>query len=137
MIGNHGSCICGEVKYRLNSEILSVVNCHCNFCRSHSGAAFSTYVVLPATSLEITDGQEKLNSFDVREGKKHFCSVCGTPVFNLNKRYPGVCMIYYGTLDNAENIVPVKNVWSENKLEWVDNISTIKSVAQGVERKNA
>ena len=130
-----GTCLCGEVRYRLNSEILNVVNCHCNFCRSHSGAAFSTYAALPHASLEITHGEDSLASFEEGEGKKHFCSKCGTPLFNLNKRYPGACMIYFGTLDDAGEIKPMVNVWTENKLDWVDSVLSIPSVAQGVERK--
>jgi len=130
-----GSCICGVVKYRLNSEIMNIVNCHCNFCRSHSGAAFSTYAVLPFESFEITSGKEKLNNFKVHEGKKHFCSVCGTPIFNIVRRYPGACMVYYGTLDSANNITPRFNIWCENKLDWVDSISSIQSVEQGVGKK--
>ena len=64
-----GSCLCGEVNYNLTSEILNVVNCHCDFCRSHSGAAFSTYVALPYTSLEITHGKDKLISFRAGDRK--------------------------------------------------------------------
>lgn len=130
-----GSCLCGEVNYKLNSEILNVVNCHCNFCRSHSGTAFSTYAALPYTSFEITKGEDKLGSFQAGEGKKHFCSVCGTPIFNLNNRYPGACMIYFGTLENAKVVAPMVNIWCESKLAWVDTVSSIPSREQGVERK--
>lgn len=132
-----GSCLCGEVNYRLNSEIKKVVNCHCNFCRSHSGAAFTSYAALPYAALEITKGQEKLSSYQSGEGKKHFCSVCGTPIYNLNNKYPGASMIYLGTLAKARDITPTINVWCESKLGWVDNVSSIPSLAQGVERKNA
>lgn len=130
-----GSCLCGEVKYKLNSEIMKVVNCHCNFCRSHSGAAFSTYAALPHASLEITKGQEKLSHFPMSDGKKHFCSQCGTPIFNLNKKYPGACMVYLGTLRKARDLTPTINVWCESKLAWVDTVSSIRSLAQGVASK--
>ncbi|HFD87631.1 MAG TPA: GFA family protein [Gammaproteobacteria bacterium] len=132
-----GSCLCGEVNYELTSKIVNVVNCHCKFCRSHSGAAFSTYAALPYASLIITSGEEKLSSFKVEEGEKHFCSVCGTPIFNLNSKYPGACMVYFGTLESLGDIRPKVNVWWESKLGWVDSIASIHSVAQGVERKNA
>lgn len=135
MNSHNGSCLCGEVNYRLNSAILKVVNCHCNFCRSHSGSAFSTYAALPHASLEITKGQEKLSHFQAGDGKKHFCSMCGTPIFNLNKKYPGACMVYLGTLEKARDITPSVNVWCENKLAWVDDVSAIHSLPQGVARK--
>lgn len=134
---HNGTCLCGEVNYKLNSEIRKVVNCHCNFCRSHSGAAFSSYAALPFSSLEFTKGQEKISAFQIGNGKKHFCRVCGTPIFNINNKYPGACMVYLGTLEKARDIIPMVNVWCESKLEWVDTVSSINSLAQGVERKNA
>jgi hypothetical protein len=94
-----GACICGAVNYRLNADIRNIVNCHCNFCRAHSGAAFSTYAALPHAALEITKGADALGKYQVDDGQKHFCSHCGTPIFNLNAQYPGACMIYFGTLD--------------------------------------
>lgn len=134
---HNGSCFCGEVKYKLNSEIIKVVNCHCNFCRSHSGAAFSTYAALPFSSLELTKGQEILSSFKFCDGEKHFCRECGTPIFNINNKYPGACMVYLGTLEKARDIIPMVNVWCESKLGWVGNVSSVNSLDQGIERKNA
>lgn len=130
-----GSCFCGEVDYRLNAEIKRVVNCHCHFCRSHSGAAFSTFVVVPFDSLEIAKGKEIISAFQFENGKKHFCGACGTPIFNVNKKYPGLCMIYLGTLEKAGDITPVVNIWCESKLGWVDTLSSIHSLALGPEKK--
>jgi len=128
-----GSCLCGEVKYKLNSEIMKVVNCHCNFCRSHSGAAFSSYAALPFAALELTKGQEILSAYKFGEGEKHFCRECGTPIFNINNKYLGACMVYLGTLEKAQNVTPMVNVWNESKLGWVDEVSAIHSLDQGVE----
>ncbi|HHI92685.1 MAG TPA: GFA family protein [Gammaproteobacteria bacterium] len=132
-----GCCLCGEISYQVTSEILNVVNCHCNFCRSHSGAAFSTYAVIPFPSLAIIHGEEYLSSHEIEEGKKHFCKKCGTPVFNQNKKFPGLLMIYHGTLENRNEITPMINLWCENQLEWINRISGIPSLNKGIEEKNA
>jgi len=125
-----GQCFCGAIRYRLNSGIRNIVNCHCNFCRSHSGAAFSTYAALPYANLEIIQGQEQLRTYEVNEGKKHFCGHCGTPLFNLNNKFPGACMIYLGTLENSATLTPKLNVWCESQLDWIDQITSIHSCAQ-------
>jgi len=96
----------------------------------HSGAAFSTYAALPYADLEITQGQEQLRAYEVSEGKKHFCDHCGTPLFNLNNKYPSACMIYLGTLENAATLTPKLNVWCESQLDWIDRITSIHSCAQ-------
>jgi len=130
-----GACHCGEIRYCLNSEIPNVVNCHCDFCRSHSGAAFSTYAALPYRSLKISKGREKLSCYEKDGGKKYFCSCCGTPIFNVNRKYPGACMVYFGTLDYPRDITPMINIWCESKLEWVDDVPSIRSVDKGIERE--
>ncbi len=134
---NHqnGSCYCGGVKYQLNSGILNVVNCHCNFCRSHSGGAFATYAALPYSAFEITSGKESLRSFQTGGGKKHFWGDCGTPIFNLNDKHPGACMVYLGTLEGARGIIPKVNVWCDSKLGWIDSVSSLPSIGQGIERQ--
>ena len=130
MEGQEGSCLCGTIRYKLNSEVRSVVNCHCNFCRSHSGGAFATYAVLPLSDLELIEGEPKLSTFDAEEGKKHFCSSCGTPIFNINARYPGLCMVYFGTLAKNRDLSPRVNIWCESMLEWVDSIKSLPSFPQ-------
>lgn len=130
MKDNSGSCGCGVVQFKLNSEILNVVNCHCNMCRYHNGSSYSTYVVIPFSALEIIQGNEHVNKYVAGSAQKHFCSNCGTPLFNVNEKFPGACMIYLGTLkDNMP--VPKINVWAENKLAWVDTVADISSMAQG------
>jgi hypothetical protein len=44
-------------------------------------------------------------------------------------------MVYIGTLEKVANLVPKINIWCENKLGWIDAISSISSTDQGVERK--
>lgn len=130
MEGRKGGCLCGEIRYKLKSEIRSVVNCHCNFCRAHSGGAFATYAVLTHSDLELIEGESKLSAFEAEEGRKHFCRTCGTPIFNLNTRYPGLCMVYLGTLAENRDLLPVVNIWCEDMLAWIESIKSMPSFPQ-------
>ena len=136
MNNQSGSCFCGEVKYKFNSDILNVVNCHCAMCRSHTGSAFSTYAIFPYSACEITHGKEKLSSIDAGAGKKHFCGNCGTPIFNLNSKFPGVCIVYFGTLDDSESVHPKINIWCESQMPWINSMSTIESMNQEIGSSN-
>jgi len=117
------------LQYRLTDEIKNIVNCHCNLCRSINGSAFSTYVVVSLDALDIVNGRDKLSEYQVTEGAvKHYCSACGTPVFNSNPiRYPGLAMVYLGTLAEPASLKPAVNIYSENKLPWIDSITDIRS----------
>jgi len=128
---NSGSCGCGSVNYELNMDELNVVNCHCDMCRNHNGSSFSTYAIFPIESLDITTGSEFINKYIANGGEKHFCHKCGTPLFNVHEKYPGVRMIYLGTLNETKNITPKINVWCESKLSWIDGLASITSLPQG------
>ena len=135
MNSNKGSCYCDQVTYELESEPTLIVNCHCDFCRSHSGSAFSSYVMYPLSSFKLITGERNIAEYTMERGTKHFCNNCGTPIYNIVKKNPEGCMIYLGTLENLDKFTPRRNIWCENKLEWVFNISSIRSLEQGIGRK--
>jgi hypothetical protein len=112
------------------------VNCHCDKCKRHSGSPFSTYAVLPFKDLEICKGAEHIGEYLAGTGKKRFCKNCGTPLFNTSENYPGACMVYLGTLSAPGKLTPKVNIWCDSQLEWVNKLSEILSLPQGIVRKN-
>jgi hypothetical protein len=128
-----GSCKCGAARFTVTTDIRLVVNCHCNFCRGMNGAAFSTYAVVPRKFL-LLDSEEYVAEYQVAEGFiKHFCKRCGTPLYNLNIRYPKSCMIYLGTLENSSTLVPAANIYCESMLAWAEPIAAIKKHDKGMD----
>ncbi|WP_343210975.1 GFA family protein [Alteromonas lipotrueiana] len=126
-----GSCNCKSISFTSNQEIKAVVNCHCNLCRKMNGSSFSTYVVVPEYDFSIT-GQD-LSSFKVSENAtKHFCSRCGTPIFNTNPRLGGVIIVHLGAIDSQFEISPAVNIFCESQLEWVNKIDGLKRFEQGL-----
>ena len=61
---------------------------------------------------------------------KHWCKLCGTPLFNTNQIYPGMMMVYLGSILGCEALVPRANIYCSSKLEWVDSVATLKSYAE-------
>jgi hypothetical protein len=128
-----GSCFCNAVQFKVSGAPKAVVNCHCNFCRKHSGAAFNTYVVVAETALELTSGQDSIASFQLKENAyKHFCKHCGTPIYNKNAKYAGLSMVYLGTVSASSEIVPTANIYCESQLPWVPAIAEIRTFQQGI-----
>ncbi len=128
-----GSCYCNSVQFRLNVVPRAIVNCHCNFCRRHSGAAFSTYAVVPEAALEITAGQDSIAVFELKtDACKHFCKHCGSPIFNKNATYPGLRMVYLGGISESSNIVPTANIYCESQLAWVPGVAEIRNFVQAI-----
>jgi len=130
-----GSCHCGMVKFKLKSQPKLVVSCHCDECKKRNGSAFSTYLAVAETDLEISNGANSLKQYAIEnEGIKHFCADCGSPIFNKNYRFPGLYMVFYGAMSDAANFQPGYNVFCESKHAWVDSIDKIPSFERLIER---
>ncbi|NMM78153.1 hypothetical protein B2J86_01975 [Acidovorax sp. SRB_14] len=113
-----GSCKCGHVKFNVAGRAVQVVACHCGLCRSMTGAAYSSYVVVREQQFSVTQGSESLTAYAVTERtRRHFCKNCGTPLFNTNpETYKGLTMLYLGTVVGHEHLAPRIHIFCENKL---------------------
>jgi len=131
----HGSCKCGLTQF-ITSEPLQVVNCHCNLCRSINGTAFSSYVVTRLAELTFNAGVKSVSAYSVTYNAiKHFCSKCGTPIYNANStKFPGLAMVYLGTLADHSNLHPGMNIHCSSKLSWLDAVSAIRSFDESPQR---
>jgi hypothetical protein len=130
-----GSCACGAVRLTAEADARRIVNCHCSMCRRMNGSAFSSYVVIPHRSLTVI-GDEQLGTYQAAPGaRKHYCSKCGTPLFNLSSRYAGACMLYLGIIEPQPADVPSLNVYCQDMLDWVERIGTIEKLQTGADDK--
>jgi hypothetical protein len=97
-----------------------------------TGAAFATVAIVAEESLEITRGEKELSAYVVSDNAtKYFCRSCGTPVFNVHKKFPGNRMLPVGALDDPAAVTPAINVYCESMLPWVKGIAELTSFDQG------
>jgi len=130
-----GACGCGAVHYKITGSIRVVVNCHCNTCRKNNGASYSTYCVVAQDDLNLIEGHGSITTYEVSGGgEKRVCAKCGSPLYNAHPRYPGMSMVYYGSLLENSSVIPSFNIYCENRVPWVESISAIKSFEQSIER---
>lgn len=116
-----GSCLCGSIKYELESDLKAVVNCHCGYCSKAHGAAFTTLLFTPLANLTITQGKELLKSYHVENlnADRCFCSECGTRLFN-SLPSSGRANVVVATLTTDETVRPLAHVNTESKCSWFE-----------------
>ncbi len=130
-----GSCGCGTINFEVKALRTNVVNCHCNSCRKMNGGSFSTYFVVSQKNFELTAGEDFLSCFSLTENaRKHFCKICGTPVFNLNLKYPRLRMVHFGTLNLPAETTPDVNIFCQSKLPWVAFDCEMMNFKQEIEK---
>ena len=114
-----GSCLCGEIKYRITGEFRCLCNCHCRSCRLATGAPYVAWGTINRDFFVITTGRlkEVVSSPGVRRG---FCGQCGTSLTYTHEKRPGEIDICLVTIDAAALLRPEYHLWVSEKLPWVD-----------------
>jgi hypothetical protein len=115
-----GSCLCGSVRYTVDTEIIHAENCHCTMCRKAHGAAFSSNALVASKTLQVL-GLEHLSSYRSSPNReKLFCSQCGSQLFIKRLDAPEGTVITLGTLDDAPRIKPSRHVFYGSKASWYE-----------------
>ena len=99
-----GGCLCGEVRYDVQSHPTRVTICHCKFCQKATGSAYLVEPFFDETDFAVTSGEAKIYEHRSEgSGKQiyiHFCDICGTKLFLTFERFPEVVGVYGGTFDD-------------------------------------
>jgi hypothetical protein len=99
-----------------------------------NGSAFSSYAVIPYNALEVFGSSDLGAYFVTSRATKHYCSRCGTPLFNLNSKYAGACMLYLGAIERGEDYSPAINAHCESMLSWLASVTSLEGYQGSVER---
>ncbi len=74
-----GTCLCGNVQFRLDGPFQMMMHCHCSRCRKHHGSAFATFVGAPAAGFEWLRGRVEIATWSAPNGyPRFFCPTCGS-----------------------------------------------------------
>jgi hypothetical protein len=86
-----GGCHCGRVRYRVTTEIASVVACNCSICMKR-GALWS---FVGTDQFELQSGEDELADYQFNKKVIHhlFCPQCGVGAFSRGKAPDGRDMI--------------------------------------------
>lgn len=116
-----GSCLCGAVRLEVAGGIDSIIHCHCSRCRKASGTAYATNGLVRADGLRILQGAEQFRSYASAPGRlRHFCGVCGSPVYSSNAADPERYRLRLGVLDSPISERPISHNFVSSSADWDD-----------------
>lgn len=116
-----GSCLCGAINVELSGSISDIIHCHCSLCRKNSGTAYATNGFINTSEFKVIDPQKKLGFFEFKPGKKrHFCTVCASPIFSSNADNPSKLRVRLGLLDSDIEERPISHNFVSSKANWDD-----------------
>jgi len=73
-----GQCFCGQVEVEVHGDPAGQGYCHCQSCRSMSGAPLRGFTLWPQDAVRVTRGQDQLKGFNkMGFSDRQHCSNCG------------------------------------------------------------
>lgn len=120
-MGLTGRCMCGAVRYELQSEPFDCGWCHCRTCQLNSGAPAMVFASVADGDLVWTQGADKVklvrsSSF----GQRAFCGECGTPFLVTVDHQPETLDFSVATLDQPDVVAPGFHIFWASKIGWFD-----------------
>jgi hypothetical protein len=127
-----GSCLCGKVRYEVRGQPLEMYFCHCRMCQKATGTAFATNMLVRAEDFAIVAGREWLKPYPSSPGEiRHFCSNCGSPVYNEAERRKEALSVRCGLLDGDPAIRPQHHIYARFKAPWFEINDDLPVIAEG------
>ncbi|MDH3685135.1 MAG: GFA family protein [Myxococcales bacterium] len=117
-----GGCICGDVRYALREDPITLYVCHCTDCQSESGASFTLSMILGEGMLEVVRGEPLEYTLQLPDGRRKgssYCGRCMTRLYGPSKRR-GLTLLSPGTLDDTSWLHPAGHIWTRSAQPWID-----------------
>ena len=108
-----GQCLCGSVEVTLQSEPSRIIACHCTSCQKASGSPASYLCIVSDSESEITKGTTKVFKEVADSGnnlERHFCDVCGSPIYSASESILGMKSIKITLLPDLPGMEVVTNI---------------------------
>lgn len=125
MTEHKGSCLCGDVQFKISGSFAGFYLCHCRYCQKDTGTAHAANVFTQGAQLSWLTGADEVTVF-ARPGSRHqksFCRLCGSALPSQQSK--DAWMIPAGSLDTALNIPPTAHIFTASKPTWDKNLEHI------------
>lgn len=115
-----GSCLCEAVTFSWDPPSLWCSHCHCSLCQRAHGAAFVTWIGMPANACTI-EGQASLRWYaSSPDSERGFCSTCGSTLFFRSARWPGELHIALANVSGEADLAPRLHTYWDSRVAWFE-----------------
>ncbi|MEJ1965976.1 MAG: GFA family protein [Gammaproteobacteria bacterium] len=129
----YGSCLCGDVGYRISGSPLRMVICDCESCRLARGAACASNLFVPVRQFRWTRGESQVVSYRLPGPTAFataFCRRCGGDLPRAS-RGESVVVVPAGSLDGDPGVRPQQaHVGDSEKASWLETRDGLPQYAE-------
>ncbi|CAG7555753.1 unnamed protein product [Fusarium equiseti] len=135
------TCYCGGVQlsFPINRDkgLVKTFVCNCADCHKITASMFASNFTVEDSHLKHLRGQELLKTYGQNEtiasGKKmtnYFCSNCGTLMYRVGERLPGVSILRIGTVDDFSlhetKLRPTEEHFTKDRVSWFSGVTDVE-----------
>jgi hypothetical protein len=117
----HGGCLCGEIRYRLDEDPVTLYVCHCTDCQTQTGTSFALSMVVRTQAFQVVRGKPREIAIELPDGRVKralLCERCAVR-FTSPSRVAGLVVVEPGTLDDTRWLRPVGHIWARSAQPFV------------------
>ncbi|MDE2403412.1 MAG: GFA family protein [Sphingomonadales bacterium] len=114
-----GSCLCGQVRFTIETDPVFVGMCWCRKCQRINSGSPAVAALFPADSPHFTGQIAERRSIaeSGREVTAAFCPTCGCPLYSRIAGDPHI-RVRVGLLDNPDAYPPRAIIWASSAPSW-------------------
>ena len=115
-----GGCLCGSVRYTVDSNPVVIRSCWCNVCQTIASGNATINIAFPTNAVSITGKLNDYVSMADSGNRMHrrFCPDCGTHLFSEAEERPNMIVVRAGTLDHSEQVAIEGIIWTSEAPAW-------------------
>lgn len=111
-----GSCLCGDITFKVTGTPFDPAACHCSMCRKTSGHVWAAAIVAES-GLEIIGPVRWYQSSP--KARRGFCPRCGTSLF-WQELGSGFIDFALGAVDGPTGLHLGRHIYTESKGDYYD-----------------
>ncbi len=116
-----GGCQCGQIRYQVTDQPLTLYLCHCLDCQKQSSSAFGMSLWANFDQFELTTGI--LSFWDTRGESGNikrcaFCNQCGSRIYHTSDKPGDQLSLKAGSLDDTTGLRPIAQLWTKSAQTW-------------------
>ena len=114
-----GECNCGAVAFEIDTQLASVIMCHCSICRRSTGSNGIAVIVIDNDSFQWLRGSEHISTWKKPDAdwQTWFCRVCGSGLPGKNDE--NRMFVPAGLIsDGGDALKVAHHIWVDSKAEW-------------------
>jgi hypothetical protein len=119
-----GGCLCGEIRYSVEGEVIDAGYCHCRVCQRASGAPAVAWFTVPVDSFNYSQGRPSAFRSSA-QSQREFCERCGTQIAFRRGEHAVTVDISIASLDDPSLVEPEYHIWTESRIPWFETRDTL------------